>query len=153
MAATDETQMMEPRPRSTIGLAAAWVARSMDLRSTAMTRSHSSSVTSKSDLRDSMPTLLWRMSTAPQRSSTLLTIASHSALRVTSAAKTTASPPSTAIALAVSSAFSGLASTQRTRAPSRAKRMAAALPLPRPGPREPAPVTMAILPLSLSLTA
>src|SRR5712691_11492178 len=40
-----------------------------------------------------------------------------------------------------------------TRAPSRAKRMAAALPLPRPGPREPAPVTIAILPFSRSLMA
>src|ERR1700730_2599006 len=144
--------MMAPRPRSTMGFAAAWVASSMDLRSTAMTWSHSSSVTSKSVLRDSMPTLLWRMSTAPHRSIAALTIASQSALRVTLAAKTAASPPSCAISLAVSSAFSSLASTQRTRAPSRAKRMAAALPLPSPGPREPAPVMMATLSLSRPLT-
>ena len=41
-------------------------------------------------------------------------------------------------------------STHRTRAPSRAKRIAAALPFPRPGPREPAPVTIATLPRSRS---
>src|SRR5262245_64825476 len=54
---------------------------------------------------------------------------------------------------AVSSARSFTWSTQRTRAPSRAKRIAAALPFPRPGPREPAPVTIAILPSSRVLIA
>ncbi len=83
---------------------------------------------------------------APQRSVAAFTIAWQSALRVTSAAKTPASPPSVAICFAVSSAFSALRSTQSTRAPSRAKSSAAALPLPTPGPRDPAPVTMATLP-------
>src|SRR2546425_6700416 len=50
----------------------------------------------------------------------------------------------------VSSARSFCASTQSTRAPSRAMRIAAALPLPTPGPRAPAPVTIAILPASRS---
>src|SRR6266508_1933848 len=65
IAATDETQMTAPRPRSTIGTAAAWVASSMDLRSTANTRSHSSSEVSRRSFRDSIPTLLCRMSRAP----------------------------------------------------------------------------------------
>src|SRR6266567_7504747 len=86
------------------------------------------------------------MSITPQRSTAALTIAWQSVLRVTSAAKTPASPPSVAICFAVSSALSALRSTQSTRAPSRAKSSAAALPLPRPGPRDPAPVTMATLP-------
>src|SRR5207237_5641560 len=74
------------------------------------------------------PTLLCRMSSAPHR----------------------ASPFSARIEATVSSALDFCASTQSTRAPSRAMRIAAALPLPTPGPREPAPVTIAILPASRS---
>src|SRR5256712_9152868 len=126
---------------------AACVARNIDLRSTPMTRSQSSSDVSSKSLRDSIPTLLWRMSRPPHRSTAVLTIAAHSAARVTSAAWAIASPPSARIRPALSSARSFTWSTQRTRAPSRAKRIAVALPLPRPGPREPAPVTIATLPL------
>src|SRR3989454_1317167 len=130
---------------------AACVARNIDLRSTPMTRSHSSSDVSSKSLRDSIPTLLWRMSRPPHCSTAVLTIAAHSAARVTSAAWASASPPSARISPALSSARSFTWSTQRTRAPSRAKRIAAALPFPRPGPREPAPVTIAILPPSRPL--
>jgi hypothetical protein len=80
-------------------------------------------------------------------------MARQSAARVTSAAKAEARPPSPAMVLTVSSARSICASTQSTAAPSRAKRMAAALPLPRPGPREPDPATMATLPARRPLTA
>src|SRR2546426_1287578 len=125
----------------------------MDLRSTVITRSHSSSVVSRRSLRDSTPTLLWRMSRPPQRATAARTIAWHSAARVTLAANTSASPDSARISSTVSAARSLAWSTQSTRAPSRAKRMAVALPLPRPAPREPAPVTMAILPLSRPLIA
>src|SRR5438445_517246 len=59
-------------------------------------------------------------------------------------------PFSAWIEATVSSALDFCASTQSTRAPSRAMRIAAALPLPTPGPREPAPVTIAILPASRS---
>src|SRR6267143_2140418 len=97
-----------------------------------------------------MPTLLCRTSSPPQRPAASATIASQSALRVTSAAKATASPFSTRMTPTVSSARSFCASTHSTRAPSRAMRMAVALPLPTPGPREPAPVTIAILPASRS---
>src|SRR5688572_7523599 len=95
--------------------------------------------------RDSTPTLLCRMSSPPQRDTACSTIARQSAARVTSAAKACAIPPSPEIAFTVSSARSGCASTQSTFAPSRAKRIDAALPLPMPGPREPAPVTIATL--------
>src|SRR2546425_1604276 len=78
------------------------------------------------------------------------TIASQSALWVTSAAKASAWPFSARMSPTVSSARSFCASTQSTRAPSRAMRIAAALPLPTPGPRAPAPVTIAILPASRS---
>src|SRR6185369_7072752 len=94
-----------------------------------------------------MPTLLCRMSTPPQRSTAALTMAAHSPARVTSAAWATASPLSARIAATVSSARSFIWSTQNTFAPSRAKRMAVALPLPRPAPREPAPVMIATLPV------
>src|SRR5499426_694186 len=150
--AIDDTQITAPPPRRAIAGTAACVARNIDLRSTAMTRSHSSSVVSSRPLRDSMPTLLCRMSTPPQRSTAAFTIAAHSAARVTSAACATASPRSARIAATVSSARSFIWSTQKTLAPSRAKRMAVALPLPRPGPREPAPVTIAILPFRRPLT-
>src|SRR3989441_11157764 len=116
-----------------------------------MTRSQSSSVVSSRSFRDSIPTLLWRMSRPPHRSTAALTMPAHSPARVTSAAWASASPPSAWMSPAVSSARSFTWSTQRTRAPSRAKRIAAALPFPRPGPREPAPVTIAILPLSRPL--
>src|SRR5438309_1318434 len=144
--------MTAPPPRRTIAGTAACVARNIDFRSTAITRSHSSSVVSSRPLRDSMPTLLCRMSTPPQRSTAALTTAAHSAGRVTSAAWATASLPSARIAATVSSARSFTWSTQKTFAPSRAKRMAVALPLPRPGPREPAPVMIATLPFSRPLT-
>src|SRR5262245_2309953 len=145
--------MTAPPPRRTMAGTAACVARNIDLRSTAITRSHSSSVVARRSLRDSIPTLLCRMSTPPQRSTAALTIWAHSAGRVTSAARATASPPSARMAATVSSARSFTWSTQRTRAPSRANRMAVALPLPRPGPREPAPATMATLPFKRSLIA
>src|SRR5213594_1911191 len=149
--AIDDTQITAPPPRRAIAGTAACVARNIDLRSTAMTRSHSSSVVSSRPLRDSMPTLLWRMSTPPQRSTAALTIAAHSAARVTSAAWAVVLPPSARIAATVSSARSFIWSAHRTFAPSRAKSRAVALPFPRPGPREPAPVTIAILPLSRPL--
>src|SRR6266545_3116968 len=148
--ATDDTQMTEPPPRRSIAGTAVRVARNIDLRSTAITRSHSSSCVSRRSARDSMPTLLWRMSTPPQRRSASATIVRQSSAWVTSAAKAEASPPSPTMVFAVSSARSRAWSTHSTRAPSRAKRMAAALPLPTPGPREPAPVTSATLPFSRS---
>src|SRR5437764_14304770 len=52
---------------------------------------------------------------------------------------------------AVSWAAATLTSAQNTRAPSRAKVTAVALPLPQPGPIEPAPTTIAVLPLSRSI--
>src|SRR3989449_964372 len=143
--------MTAPPARATIAGTAACVARNIDLRSTPMTRSHSSSDVSSKSLRDSIPTLLWRMSRPPHCSTAVWTIAAHSAARVTSAAWAIASPPSARISRALSSARSFTWSAQRTLAPSRAKRMAVALPFPRPGPREPAPVTIAILPASRPL--
>src|SRR5438876_1776676 len=97
-----------------------------------------------------MPTLLCSTSSPPQRPTASATIASQSALWVTSAAKASAWPFSARMSPTVSSARSFCASTQSTRAPSRAMRIAVALPLPTPGPRAPAPVTIAILPASRS---
>src|SRR5947209_6083651 len=52
-AATDDTHVTAPPPRRSRAGTAAWVASSIDLRSTAITRSHSSSVVSISVWRDS----------------------------------------------------------------------------------------------------
>src|SRR5438093_583209 len=97
-----------------------------------------------------MPTLLCSTSSPPQRPTASATIASQSALWVTSAAKASAWPFSARMSPTVSSARSFCTSTQSTRAPSRAMRIAVALPLPTPGPRAPAPVTIAIWPASRS---
>src|SRR5256886_6325008 len=139
--------MTAPPPRFSIAGTAARVARNIDLRSTAITRSHSSSCVSTRSLRDSMPTLLWRMSSPPQRALASATIPSQSAARVTSAAKAVASPPSPRMIPTVSSARSLSWSTHRTRAPSRAKGVARAWPSPRRGPRAQPPVTSAFLPV------
>src|SRR5262245_25272094 len=147
MAAMEETQVIAP-PRFSIAGTAAWVASSIDLRSIAITRSHSSSVVSMRSRRDSTPTLLCRMSSPPHRLTTWLTMRLQSAARVTSAPNASAVPPSAAIIFTVSSARPTSASTHSTFAPSRANRIALALPLPRPGPREPAPVTIATLSFS-----
>ena len=60
-----------------------------------------------------------------------------------------ASPPSDWMMSSVSLARSSTWSTSSTLAPSRAMRMAAALPLPMPSPLDPAPVMIATLPSSL----
>ena len=74
-------------------------------------------------------------------------MASQSAALVTSAANTSALPPSSSIIRRVSSARSGWRSTSSTLAPSRASTTAVALPVPMPGPGvDPAPVTIATLP-------
>src|SRR2546428_208001 len=74
-AATDDTHVTAPPPRRSRAGTAAWVASSIDLRSTAITRSHSSSVVSISVWRDSMPTLLCSTSSPPQRPTASATIA------------------------------------------------------------------------------
>ena len=60
--------------------------------------------------------------------------------------KVDASPPSDLMISRVSLALSSTWSTSSTLAPSRAIRIAAALPLPMPSPLDPAPVMIATLP-------
>src|SRR6266403_3425531 len=67
---------MAPPPRRSRAGTAAWVASSIDLRSTTITRSHSCSVVSISAWRDSIPTFLCRMSSPPHRPTASATIAS-----------------------------------------------------------------------------
>ena len=73
---------------------------------------------------------------------------SQSSRLVMSPWKTDASPPSDLMISSVSSARDSTWSTSRTLAPSRAIRIAAALPLPIPSPLDPAPVMIATLPSS-----
>src|SRR5438552_6555586 len=96
-----------------------------------------------------MPTLLSSTSTRPQLARQASTIALTWALLDASHSKAAASPPSLAIRPTVSSAAARLRSTQKTRAPSRAKVTAVHLPLPQPGPLEPAPTTIATLSFNL----
>ena len=121
----------------------------MVLTLTAMTLSHSSSVTSRIEPLLEIPTLLTRMSSLPYRSTAAATIRRQSDSIVTSALKTEASPPSPRIRARVSSARSSCMSASTTLAPSLAKSTAAAFPLPMPAPLDPAPVTMATLPSNL----
>src|SRR5437868_6250769 len=93
-----------------------------------------------------MPTLLCRMSSRPYFLTAKSAIASAASGLATSPANTAASPPSSLICLASLSARSALRLTSTTLAPSRANRMAVAMPLPTPSPRGAAPVTTATLP-------
>src|SRR6267142_1964581 len=95
-----------------------------------------------------MPTLLSSTSMRPKVLRQAATIASTSRALAASAVNAVASPPSDVMISTVSWAALPLRSTQNTRAPSRAKVTAVALPLPQPGPIEPAPTTIAVLPLS-----
>src|SRR3954471_3208178 len=146
--------MIEPPPAAASCGIAAWVAKTMLLRLTAITRSQASSVISRMPWRGSdTPTLFWRMSSRPYRSTAAATIRSHWSRFVTSAATATAVPPLASIAATVSAARSTTWSTQTTLAPSRANRIDVALPLPTPSPREPAPVTSATFPFKRSAIA
>jgi hypothetical protein len=92
-----------------------------------------------------MPTLLTKMSTRPKCATAAATTRRQSASEVTSAGKTSDSPPSASIISLVRTAHGSLASISTTRAPARANRIEAARPLPIPSARDPAPVTMATL--------
>ncbi len=146
-AEIDATLTIAPAPRSAITGTAYLDARNAVRRLMSKARSQASSVVSTTVPSDASPMLFTRMSTVPKASTAALTIASHSAARVTSAPNTLALPPSSSIICRVCSARSGCRSTSRTLAPSRASTTAVALPVPIPGPGiEPAPVTIATLP-------
>ena len=147
----DDMLMMEPPPLSIIFGMAYLLHRTMLLTLTAMTKSQSSSLTSSTEPRREMPTLLSSTSRRPHRSTAASTIRRQSSALMTLASNTSASPPSSRIMARVSSARACTLSTKRTLAPSRANRTAAALPLPTPGPLEPAPVTIATFPSSRPL--
>src|SRR5450631_2169989 len=95
-----------------------------------------------------MPTLFCRMSSRPYRWTAAAARRPQSSGRETSHSKIEAVPPSPEILATVSAARLATWSAQSTCAPSRAKRIAAALPLPSPAPLDPAPVTIATLPAS-----
>src|SRR5712692_10839139 len=139
--------MAPPPPRIMAGMACL-AARNMVSTLTCMTRRQFSWVSSTTDPRLPMPTLLSRRSRRPKRSSAVLTMPAQSSARVTSARSATASPPWSLIMRTVCSARSISRSTTMTRAPARARRMAAARPLPMPVRAAPAPVTIATFPLS-----
>src|SRR5438105_903888 len=133
--------MMRPRPAASITRTAARETRNTLVRSPAMTRCQSSSLSSQvGTVRPVMPALLTTMSSRCQRSTTARTIRSTSAVFVTSAATATASAP---IRAAAASAAGPSTSATATRAPSVASRAAIAYPIPRA-----APVTSAVLPMT-----
>src|SRR5438445_7928908 len=139
--------MAPPPPRIMAGMAGL-AARNMVSTLTCMTRRQFSWVSSRTDPRLPIPTLLSRKSSRPNRSRAVWTIPAQSSARVTSAWSARPSPPWSLIMRAVCSASSISRSTTMTRAPARARRMAAARPLPMPVRAAPAPVTMATFPLS-----
>ena len=91
-----------------------------------------------------IPALFSSTSSRPYLSTAARTIASASALSVTSPLAVAASPPPSPIFAAVSSALDSLRSATTTRAPSRANASADARPIP-----DPPPVTRATFPSSL----
>src|SRR2546430_5497377 len=132
--------MMRPPPAASITRTAARETRNTLVRSPAMTRCQSSSLSSQvGTVRPVMPALLTTMSSRCQRSTTARTMRSTSAVLVTSAATATASAP---IRAAAASAAGPSTSAMATRAPCVASRAAMANPMPRA-----APVTSAVLPV------
>src|SRR5450830_797557 len=128
--------MMQPLLRLTISRATPWPHKNIDFRLMRITRSKSSSQTSRKSAAWVTPALLTRMSIWPKRARVSFSIA------LTSAQKKCACGPSAAAACAPSS----LMSTSITCAPSAIKRLAHARPMPCV-----APVTMAVLPCNFML--
>ena len=110
-----------------------------------ISRSQAFSPISSGPPGSTMPTLLCSTSIRPYLVRQASTISTTSTLDETSVLCTVHSPPSSPMMPAVFSTASGLMSTAKTLAPSRAKLTAVALPFPQPGPIEPAPVTIATL--------
>src|SRR5579859_5401896 len=151
MAAIEEMLMIAPLFWLRMTGIAYFAARMQLLRLIATQLSIASSVirsNSESPPARLTPTLLWRMSSRPQRLGASSTIALRSRSLVTSASKAAALPPFASIRPTVSWAEARLRSTHNTCAPSRAKVIAVARPLPMPSPGLwPAPTTMATLSL------
>src|SRR5918998_3543305 len=136
---------MEP-PSGMWGMAA-FVTRKSPVRFASMTRRHSSSGYSSIGTRGPRtPALLTSTSILPKRSTVAPTSLSTSALLDTSAASARTSAPAYSASPATGRTPSSLRELIATRAPSRAKASASALPSPWL-----APVTSATLPSSISL--
>src|SRR5712691_8832042 len=147
-AEIDETLTMAPPPVRRMAGIACLDARNIVSTFTCMTRRQLSSLSSTTEPRLPMPTLLSRRSRRPKRSRAASTMAAQSRVRVRSASTAMASPGSPAMIFTVCSASASSRSTTTTRAPALASRMAAARPLPMPSPAAPPPVTIATLPAS-----
>src|SRR2546427_791788 len=147
-AEIDDTLTIAPPPALIIAGMACLATRNMVSTLTCMTRRQVSWLSSTTEPRLPMPTLLSRRSSRPKRSSAASTIALQSSGLVTSASHPIALPPSASIIATVRAASSTARSTTTTRAPALANRIAAARPLPMPSPAAPPPVTMATLPSS-----
>src|SRR5262245_51727831 len=140
--------MIEPPPLSFIRGRQALVHSIVVVRLASSTLFQLSSVTVSGVPAALIPTLLWRISRRQYVLTAKAAISSVTSALVTSPANTAASPPSSLICLKSFSARSALRFTSTTLAPSRANRIAVAIPLPTPSPRGAAPVTTATLPLS-----
>ena len=117
-----------PPPVGTIALTPCFVPSITPLRSTAMIRSYSSSVTSASPCAPAMPATFSTASTRPNASIAVANMAATCASSVTSAPKaTTASPSSSAVSFS-----RPLTSTARTFAPSRTNTRVVARAIPDP---------------------
>lgn len=112
----------------------------MEVKLTAMVRSHASRLCSKNSSKMAIPALFTNTSRPPKSSRARATIASQTSGWVTSPTKAWASPKERS-SFVVFSTRSATTSTSRIRAPSRRNFSAVARPIPRP-----APVMMAALP-------
>ncbi len=138
--------MAPPEPCAIICWATCLDIRNWLFRVTFMTRSQSSSVTSRIVLLSDTATLLTRMSTRPKRATTALTSAATSSAFDTSVTNNSAVPAAFLSAAVVRSPRWRSRSTTATLAPSAANSCATASPILRP-----APVTIATLSLSFMI--
>ena len=140
--AAEAMLMMEPPPRSTITLPAAWHPYSTPLRFTVRMRSNSSGSRSMMELSIMMPAMLHMTSSRPCRSA-MWPISIAAAPRwATSSSALSAKPFSLTMPRAVSAARAASMSAQTTVAPAAASTSAVVRPMPPP-----APVTSATRPV------
>src|SRR5882762_5974786 len=137
---------MLPPPRIRMAIAANFVTTKAPTRLMRSTSAKSAAAISTSAARRRTAAELTRMSTPPCSRAAAATSRSTSASLETSPLTALAWPPDLAMASTTSASGSGRRPKTTTRAPSLAKRMAAARPIPVP-----APVTIATLPSSVAI--
>ncbi len=144
--APDAVTTIEPPPAPAIARPNDCIPKSTPRRFTAMVRSQSSSVMSRTPPIVAIPALRWATCSGPSSAAMVFAAALFESGLVTSSSTAIAVPPLSVIPLAVASARAPSRSAHATPAPCRASTAAVAAPIP-----DPAPVTTAVLSSSLRI--